>query len=286
MADTKQVNLNGTLVPFDQASLPISDRGILFGDGVYEVIAAYNGHCRALDAHMDRLQKSLKGIALTSPLDSTSLKQAIFDCLKANDLQKNNAKIYIQVTRGESCPRDFNFSQSAKANYFIQVDAIDFPDFETLNHGYKAISHEDIRRAHCYIKSTCLQTSALLKHQAAEAGAEECIMHRKGLLTEGSSSNAFMVQDGIVYTPPLTKSILPGVTRQLVIDICQELGFAVKEVAIPFADLYQADEIWITSTTRTIKPITQLDDTILANGHPGPVWQQLIKTYQDNMENL
>lgn len=283
MTTQSWVNLNGTLVPFDQATLSVSDRSVLFGDGVYEVIAAYQGQYRALDQHLDRLQKSLKAILLESPLTTSEWKQAIQATLEKNNLSQSDAVIYLQVTRGNSVPRDFNFAEDAKASYFIQTRAYDFPTYDRLNQGYKAISHEDIRRAHCYIKSTCLQTSALLKHQAVEAGAEECLLHRNELLTEGSSSNVFMIKDSIVYTPPLTKSILPGVTRALVIDSCQQLDFAVKQIAIPFEQLFTADECWITSTTRTIKPITQLDDIIIGKGQPGDIWQQVMKHYLEKM---
>jgi D-alanine transaminase len=284
MTDNSWINLNGTLVPADQAVLPISDRGVLFGDGVYEVMAVYNGQCRALDSHLDRLEKSLQSILLPSPLDKSAWKKAFLDCLAKNNLSHSDAVIYLQVTRGDSLPRDFNFAKEAQATYFIQTRPFEFADYDTLNKGFTAISHEDIRRAHCHIKSTCLQTSVLLKHKAAEAGAEECIMQRDDYLTEGSSSNVFMVKDGTVYTPPLSKSILPGVTRSLVINLGKSLGLNIKEEPILFKNLTQADELFITSTTRTIKPIIQLDDTTIGNGQPGPIWQKLIKAYLKKME--
>lgn len=279
-AATEQlVNLNGELLPLEKASLPITDRGILFGDGVYEVIAIYNGQCRALDKHLDRLANSLKAILLTSPLSKEAWRDAILELIKKNSLTQEDGAVYLQVTRGESFPRDFNFAEDAKAHYFIQTRKHVFPSYQTSGKTYKAITHEDIRRAHCYIKSTCLQPCALLKHEAVQAGAEECIMHRNGLLTEGTASNVFLVKDGIIYTPPLTKSILPGVTRGLVIELCENLGYAVKEIAIPLTDLYQADELWLTSTTRPITPITQLDDIIIANGEPGPLWQEVSQAF-------
>ena len=278
------INLNVTLVPFEQASLPISDRGVLFGDGVYEVIAVYQGRYRRLQQHLDRLERSLQGILLPSPLSQSDFKKAIDDCLKVNNLDKRDAVIYLQVTRGNSIPRDFDFSENALAHYFIQARAFNFADIHQLQMGCKVISHEDIRRLHCYIKSTCLQTSALLKHQAIKAGAEECILYRDHYLTEGSASNVFMVKENIVYTPPLTVSILPGITRLLIIQLCHDLGITLKEEPILFRDLYQADELFIASTTRTIKPVIQLDDTIIGKGQAGPICQQLIHAYLKKME--
>jgi D-alanine transaminase len=285
MVSNSWVFLNGRWITLEAASLPITDRGILFGDGVYEMIAVYKGHCRALNNHLDRLEQSLNGILLRSPLSKESWKQAIYDCLKKNNLDHRDAAIYIQVTRGNSNPRDFDFSEEASAHYFIQARAFDFADIDELKQGCKVISHEDIRRANCFIKSTCLQTSALLKHQAVQAGAQECILHRDGYLTEGSASNVFMIKDDVIYTPPLTRSILPGVTRQLVIELCRELQITIQEKPIQFKDLYSADNLFITSTTRTIKPVNQLDDTMIGHGETGPICLKLMNAYLKKMEN-
>jgi D-alanine transaminase len=278
------VHLNGQLIPFEKASLPLSDRGILFGDGVYEVIAVYQGRARALHRHLDRLEQSLSAILLRSPLTKEGWERAIYTCLEKNNLQNRDAVVYIQVTRGSSIPRDFDFSEDAIAHYFIQTRAFDFADRNQLKQGCKAISHEDIRRVDCFIKSTCLQTSSLLKHQAAIAGAQECLLHRDGFLTEGSTSNVFMIQDDVVYTPPLSRSILPGVTRQLVIDLCLDYHIEILEKPIAFKDLYQADNLFITSTTRTLKPISQLDDAMIGNKEAGPICLKLIDAYLKKME--
>ena len=281
---TAWVNVNGKIMALKNATLPITDRGILFGDGVYEVLAIYKNHIRALRAHYERLVSSCEKILLNCPFTFAQFEQIIADLIKKNNLIDKDATCYCQITRGESLPRDFNFDINGKPNYFFQIKAFDFPKQDHLLKGFNAISHEDIRRLHCDVKSTCLQSSALLKHQAIEAQAEECLLHRDHHLTEGSSSNVFMVKDGIVYTPPLTRQILPGITRSLIVEYCQQLDLPIKEQAIKFANLYNADEVWITSTTRTLKPIIKIDDTMINNGNTGHFATKLIQHYLQQME--
>jgi D-alanine transaminase len=151
---------------------------------------------------------------------------------------------------------------------------------ENLREGISAVTVEDFRWKLCHIKAIALLPNILLRQQAVDAGAAEAIMLRDGFVTEGAASNAFIVNNGVVLTPPKSNLLLPGITRDLVVELCQENGIPCVEGAISEMQLREADEIWLTSSTKEIIPVTRLDDQPVGKGQPGPKWQQLIALYQ------
>lgn len=282
------VYLNGAFSPVTAAKISVLDRGFLFGDGVYEVMPVYKGKPFRLTAHLARLQESLNAIRL--PYD---LKPANFSAIFTELLQQNNAtqqhdySIYIQITRGAAPERRYSFPQPpVTPTIFAMIKSIPPLSYTELSRGKAATTARDTRWKYCHIKSISLLPSVLLFQQAVDAGCDETILMRNGYIIEGTSSNVFMVNDGIVVTPPLSQENLSGVTRDLILQILRENNFIFKEKRIKEKELQSADEVWISSSTRSIFPITQLNHQPVGSGQAGPLWQKVIKLYLDYKEKL
>jgi len=272
------VYLNGQFIPIDQASVSVLDRGFLFGDGVYEVIPAYGGHLFRLQAHLQRLQNSLDGIHLDNPLS----KQQWTDALN-NVLQKNSGEdqsVYLQVSRGVAPKRDHVFPDEIHPTVFIMSNELKSASREELQQGVTAITLDDIRWHACHIKSTALLANILLRQQAKEEGAVEAILIREGMATEGAASNIFIVSKGVLITPPKSHLLLPGITRDLVLELARENNIACEERDISEEELRDASEIWMTSSTKEVVPIVELDGKPVGNGQYGPIWDNMIDIYQ------
>jgi D-alanine transaminase len=186
--------------------------------------------------------------------------------------------LYLQLTRGVA-ERQHSFPTETQPTVFAMSTPIDALD-EPLRQGIRAITVEDIRWKLCHIKTIALLPNILLRQQALDAGAEEAIMLREGEVTEGTASNIFMVRDGIVTTPPKGQLLLPGITRDLVVELCRRHHIPCEEQRIDEANLREADEIWLTSSTREIMPVIELNQQPLANGRPGPIWERVSRYYQ------
>jgi len=275
--DTSTVFLNGHFLPAAEAKVSVLDRGFIFGDGVYEVIPVYGGRLFRLPHHLERLDHSLEGIRLVNPLDHRQW-QALLERL-TDENGGGDQSLYLQVTRGVA-KRDHSFPPDTEPTVFAMSSPV-HPVSPTLREGIAAATVEDIRWKLCNIKSIALLPNILLRQQAVDTGAAEAIMLRDGFVTEGAASNVFIVNNGVVLTPPKSNLLLPGITRDLVVELCQHNGVPCVEGAISEMQLQNADEVWITSSTREIIPITRLDDRPVGNGHPGAVWQQLITLYQE-----
>lgn len=279
-----EVYLNGAFVAPAAAQISIFDRGFLFGDGVYEVIPAYRGRPLRWRAHLDRLEASLRGIRLANPL-ARAQWQAICARLLAAAPTADVA-LYLQVTRGAPPMRDHRFPLDTPPTVLVMTKPIAPRDPAISRTGVAAIVREDLRWQRCDLKVTSLVAAVLLRQEAAEQGAEEAILTRDGLITEGSTSNVFAVVDGILITPPKSTALLPGITRDLVIELAQEAGLAVVERDVSVAEARAAAELWLTSSTREVVPVTRLDGAIVGSGRPGPLWQRIDECYRRYKETL
>jgi D-alanine transaminase len=278
------VYLNGHFLPQEDACIPVTDRGFLFGDGVYEVIPAYGGRLFRLSHHLQRLQNSLDGIRLGNPMTDTEWEQMLEQLLEHNREaagDTNDQAVYLHVTRGSAAKRDHGFPETVTPTVYAISTPIPATDPAIKANGLAAITLQDFRWQHCDIKAVTLLANVLLRQQAIDAGAAEAILVRDGYAIEGSASNLFVVLDGTIITPPKDKQLLPGITRDLVLELAEQHKLPWKETTIQVSELERADEIWMTSSTREIIPITQLNGHSVGSGQPGAVWTALTRHYQD-----
>ena len=269
------VYLNGEFKPIEQACVSVLDRGFLFGDGVYEVLPVYGGRLFRLEQHLWRLDNSLDGVRIPRPYTDAEWETLLGELVRLND--GVDVTVYLQVTRGVG-RRDHAFPATATPTVFAMVNPLPEPVGED---GVKAITARDIRWELCNIKAITLLPNTLLRQQALEAGATEAILHRDGRVTEGAASNVFVVSGGEVATPPKSAQLLPGITRDLVVELLQEANVPCDERAVTLDELRQAQEIWITSSSREIVPVTGLDGKPVSGGRAGPVWEAAYTLYQD-----
>jgi D-alanine transaminase len=267
---SETVFLNGQFVPYEQAVVPVEDRGFLFGDGIYEVIAAYGGRFWRLEEHLDRLERSALAIHLTLPLGREAIRQAARELLRRNGLERSDATLYLEVTRGPA-RRNHLFPEEPHPTVVMIARPMPAADPALTRDGVSAITVPDIRWQSVHIKSICLLPNVLAKQAAHEAGAFEAILVREGVLTEGSSSNLFVVFGRELHTHPEGPFILSGVTRGAVIEVARDLGHPVVERAVPLEELWQASELFVTGTTSEVVPVVRVDERPIGDGQPGPV---------------
>ena len=282
--ETNIVYLNGQYLPVEEATISVMDRGLLFGDAVYEVIPVFGGRFLRLEGHLHRLQNSLDRISLANPHDDEGW-HAIFETL----LQKNpggDRAVYLQVTRGAYPKRDLAIDSRYPATVFAMILRVKEPDLDVVSAGISAITVEDFRWDACDIKSTSLVANVMLKQQAAQANVDDAILIKSGIVTEGTASNVFLVKDGKLITPPTGHQLLPGITRDLVLEIAENNAILVEEREIREAELYEADEIWMTSSTREIAPVIRLNAEDVGCGKAGEMWKRVMDLYQQCKQTL
>jgi len=277
------VYLNGSFIPKEEASVSVMDRGFLFADGVYEVIPVYSGKLFRLDEHLSRLQRSLDAIRLQAPFKPEEWQAMLCELVDKNG--GGNQALYLQVTRGIENIRDHRFPDQVKPTVFAMSNPITKPSGKDLKHildntpGISTITTKDIRWDRCDIKSISLLPNILLRQQALDAGAQEALLIKNGYLTEGAASNCFVIKDGVIFTPPKNKLILGGITRDLIIELARKNQIDCKEVPINEATLNNADEIWISSSTKEIVPVVELDNKAVGQGKVGPLWRKMTGLY-------
>ena len=277
------VYLNGHYLPLEEAQVSVLDRGFLFGDGVYEVIPAYGGRLFRLEHHLERLERSLREIRIANPHTEAEwgeIFQSLIDAAGGGD-----QSVYLQVTRGVA-KRDHAFPENAVPTVFAMANPILPLDASVLEKGVKAVTRPDMRWMRCDIKAITLLANVLMRQEAKDEAAMEAILIRDGLATEGAASNLFVVRGGTVITPPKGPRLLPGITRDLVLELAEAGGIPWREADIPEQDLRTADEVWMTSSTKEVIPVTTLDEATLGNGKPGPVWQKMYALYQEYKAQL
>lgn len=275
------VYLNGAFLPADEARISPLDRGFLFADGVYEVLRFYSGRLFLLPEHLDRLRHSLSEISLEA--DPEPDWEGIFTgLLEANDLSTGDGLIYLQVTRGVA-PRSHAFPEPP-----VQPTIYAFADRRprgerSAGHaeGVGVITHPDERWGRCDIKSVALLPNILASQAAAAAGAREALLLRDQVVTEGSHSSLFAVFNGLVYTHPLGRGLLPGITRNFLCRLLPERGVAVREEAVSRNGLFSAEELFLTGTGSEITPIVAVDDRMIGSGTPGPLTREIQRIFAE-----
>jgi D-alanine transaminase len=265
--------LNGRLLPLAEAHISPLDRGFLFGDGVYEVLPVYGGRAYRVDAHLERLDRSLREIRQAPPLDRAGWLAAFGALVHGNG--GGDLLLYVQVTRGAEPDRSHVPRTGTPPTVFACVSPLPVQPAAVLENGTQAVTAEDQRWARCDIKTTSLLGNILHRWQAADAGATECILLRAGMLTEGSTSSAHVVKGGRIFTPPQTNAILPGTTRGVLLELATRAGIPSERRPVTEAELRAADEVLIASAGGGIRAVTTLDGRPVGDGRPGPVYRRI-----------
>jgi D-alanine transaminase len=271
------IYLNGKFMPIEEAVIPVLDRGFIFGDGVYEVIPVYSRRPFRIDGHLQRLQASLDSIRLENPHTETEWRQLIGGIVERN--KPDDQSLYLQITRGVA-RRDHAFPANAVPTVFMMSNPLLPPTPDQIAQGVGAITAPDNRWSRCDIKSTALLPNVLLRQLAVDAGCAEALLLRDGFLTEGSASNAFVIRDGIILAPPKSTRMLPGITYDLVLELAAGNDVAYEVRDITESELVSANEIWVSSSSREILPVTTLDGNRVGDGTPGPVFKRMHALYQ------
>ena len=276
-----EIYLNGSFLPRSKAQISIMDRGFLFGDGVYELIPVFNKKVFLLDEHLKRLKSSLNLIQMNEIQD---LDKIINILIKKNI--KNTFFIYLHITRGVQDSRNHIYSENIKPTVLLMCE--DYPAFseDLIKKGFQATIQDDFRWMKSNIKSISLLGNVLLKNHASSNGCYETLLIRNKKLTEGSTSNVFIVKDEIIYTPKLGNELLPGVTRGLLIKLLNENHLKVIESDIYESDVVNADEVWCSSSTNAVVPIIKVDKNIINNGRVGNITMKVYEIAQDFIINF
>ena len=272
------VYLNGEFMPIENARISVLDRGFIFGDGVYEVIPVYSGHPFRLAEHLVRFRRSHEAIRLTYPMSDAEWTRLVQDLVARN--AGDDQSIYLQVTRGVA-KRDHAFPKDTSPTVFGMSNPLTTPTSEAIEKGVHAITTVDYRWLKCDVKSTSLLGNCLLRQVAADAGALEVVMFRDDFLTEGSSSNVFVVKDGKILAPPKDNLVLPGITYDVVLELARANGLACEIRPVSKQEVLSAQEIWVTSSTKEVLAVTTLDERAVGAGTPGPVFKRMHQLYQE-----
>ncbi len=279
--------INGKWLPLSQATVSVLDRGFLFADGVYEVVPAYAGRCFQLVEHLQRLARSLKELRIQDPHSQSEWIALVERLIEENRglAADGNVLVYLQVTRGAAAKRAHPFPENTPPTVFGMCQPLPIPAEAARRDGVAAISLPDIRWHRCDIKSLALLPNVLATQSARDADCNEAILHRDGRVTEGASSNVFAVFGDRILTPPLGPDILPGVTR-LLVALLEKTANPVVEETFTLDRLRDADEIWLTSATREVMPVTRLDGRAVGSGKPGPKWKEAYSLFQSQKAKL
>lgn len=276
--------INGEYLPLAEIKVSVLDRGFLFADGVYEVLPVYGGHPFRLEQHLDRLDNSLAGIKLINPLSRGHWREMVDRLINENG--GNEQLLYWQVTRGSAPVREHLFPDVCKPTVFAMSSKLKTPSANIKENGASVITVEDIRWKLCHLKTVSLLPNVLMRQQAADDGYDEAILVRDGCATECTTANIFIVENGIVITPPKSEALLPGITRDLVLELAETHGMRWAEQDIPVQRLHDADEIWLSSSTREVIAVTRLDGEVIGNGRPGPLLKTMAAHYSEYKDKL
>jgi D-alanine transaminase len=276
----KTVFLNGEFLPEDEAKVSIFDRGFLFADGVYEGIPVVHGKMMDTTPFLERFDRSLKSLDLSWPMSKEAYLEMLETLIAKNNLQEG--LLYTQVTRGVA-PRNFEFPKGLTPTcmaFSFEKQILDHPD---ATEGIRVVTTEDIRWKRRDIKSLMLLGQCVAKEQAVSQGADEGWMVEDGYVTEGTSSSAYIVKDGVVITRPLSNAILPGIRRRLLLEIAPQHGIMVEQRAFTVEEAYAADEAFLSSATSIVYPIIEIDGRAIGTGRPGPVSKKLRALYLESL---
>jgi D-alanine transaminase len=277
------VYLNGDYCDAAEAKVSIFDRGLLFADSIYEITPVYNSRLFYLDKHLQRLESSLEKAKIAKPaLDWPAIFNNLIERNGGGDMQ-----IYLQITRGNSGFRQLEIPLEIEPTVIAYTLNTPYPTLPAQKQGLHVELVDDIRWLRCDIKSTAMLANVLVNDEAVSKGAATAILTRDGFLSEGSASNIFLVdKNGTISTPPLNNLCLPGVTRQLTIDLINTLSWTLKEEIIPTEAIFKAQEVWITSTTKEIFPVTKVNNVVIDSGKAGNYWSQINDKFQQLKKSL
>ncbi|MFQ3358974.1 MAG: D-alanine transaminase [Porticoccaceae bacterium] len=276
--------LDGTYLPIEEAKISPLDRGFLFGDGVYEVVPSYAGTMVGFAPHIARMQDGLAAVGMTLDWSESDWAELCNRLISENGT--GNLGLYLHVSRGADTRRFHAFPKNVNPTVFAFTFEIAPPPVadKALAHGYHVATAKDLRWRRCHIKSTALLGNVLHFQQGYESNCDETILYNSNNeLTEASACNAFIVKDGVVITPPLDNQLLPGITRHIVLDILRKDGvIKVEERVVTMDEVNNADEVWITSSSKEIAPVTQIDGVPVGDGQVGDVWLAAQTLYSAN----
>ncbi len=276
------VFLDGRFLPAGEARVSVMDRGFLFGDGVYEVIPAYAGHLFRLDEHLDRLAASLAAVAIKPPAD-LDWRTVLPGLVERNG--GGDQAVYLQVTRGVQARRNHAFPERPEPTVFAMSSPLPAPPGPEFD-GVCAITAADVRWQRNNIKATALLANVLLRQEAVAGGCAEAILIRDGRAVEGAASNLFAVIDGTIVTPPKNALILPGITRDLVVELARRFDLPCEERPVTRAELDRAEEVWLSSSTRELLPVVEIDGEPVGEGRPGKLWRRMMAYYQEYKQHF
>lgn len=276
--------LNGEFVPLAEARISPLDRGFLFADGVYEVVPVHRGRPFRLREHLARLDRSLDEIRIARPLNHEQWGEVVGGLARRAGAAEQ--LVYLQVTRGEEFGRNHLFPPAGTPpTVFAFTGPYPPPSPDTLEKGLAAVTLQDIRWDRCDIKSVALLGNVLLRQQAQDAGAAEALLVRDGQLLEGSSSTVFIVTRGVLATPPDSHRILPGTSRDAIVDLARDWRLCERR-PIAVTELETCDEVWIASAGRGVLPVTRIDERPVGDGKPGRAWQAMYARLQKHLDDI
>ncbi len=274
------IYLNGEFMPIAEAKVSVLDRGFIFGDGVYEVIPVYSRKAFRLPEHLRRLQHSLDGIKLPNPHSDAEWTRIVEELVARNEGE--DQYLYLHITRGVA-KRDHAFpAPPVPPTVFVMTSPLPTPPAELLASGIGCVTAEDNRWLRCDIKSIALLPNVLLRQKAVEAGCAETILIRNDeFMTEGAASNIFVVKDGKLLAPPKDNLMLPGITYDVILEIAEANGIPYEVRRVMKEELFSADELLLTSSTKEVLAITHVDGKPVGSGKPGAMFARLHQLYQD-----
>jgi D-alanine transaminase len=272
------VFLNGKITSVEKAMISVTDRGFLFGDGVYEVIPFYSHQGFRLEAHVNRLMRSLAAVRIPSPYTQEEWLTHIQRFSQQHE--EGDQSLYVQVTRGPAAIRNHAFPNVMHPTVYMMSEPLIVPGIDKVQQGVAAVTAEDFRWLRCDIKSISLLANVLLRQHALDCGVSEAVLIRNGYLTEGASSNIFIVNKAVLCAPPIDYLVLAGITYEVVVELARTHHIPLEIRPIKQEEIVTADEIWLTSSTKEILAITQLDGKPVGNGKPGPVFTHMYRLYQ------
>ena len=267
--------LNGSWQPLDETRVSVLDRGFMFGDGVYEVIPVYQGRPFAEDEHLARLATSLQELHISMPRSEDGWRELFREAIDRSD--EEEAILYVQVTRGVARSRSHIYEDSEPTVLITLSPRVN----STLDHKFSVVTKEDFRWTRGHIKSISLAANSLAKNEAIAEGYDDAIFVRNGRVTEASSSNVFVVKDGVVVTPTADNCLLHGITRAQVIALAKQHNIPFEERDVSQEELLAADEVWVTATSIEVWPVNKVNNQRISDGEAGLMYKKMYNLFQE-----
>lgn len=277
------VYLNGRFMPLAEACISPLDRGFTFGDGVYEVMSVWQGQVFQVDDHIQRLNYGLQALGISEFLTQKRWHALLHELVQRNG--GGNQTLYCQITRGPQATRDIRCPDNPTPTVFIFSNPQAKIDKPQVAQGLKAVAVTDIRWKRCDIKTTSRLAYVLMHQEATQAGCDEAIIIHNGVVLEGTTSNVFIIRHGVIMTPLKNQQILHGVTRDTILKLAEQHGLPYRQTKLSERDLTKADELWITSATRGVCPVVELNQTPVGPGTAGPLWYKMFDLYWEHRQH-